>query len=139
VLLERSADTVVALLAVLKAGAAYLPLDTSYPAGRLSVMLEDAKAEAVITREESLRLIPATGMNLTCLDREREQIEQESVQNPVTPGTPGNRAYTIFTSGSTGRPKGVEITRSNLENFLRGMMEWFPMGESDLFAAISTI
>src|SRR6185369_11177087 len=139
VLLERSAETVVALLAVLKAGAAYLPLDTSYPAGRLAVMLEDAKAEAVITREESLRLIPATGMNLICLDREREQIEQEGVQNPVTPGTPGNRAYTIFTSGSTGRPKGVEITRSNLENFLRGMMEWFPMDESDVFAAISTI
>ena len=139
VLLERSADMVVALLAVLKAGAAYLPLDTAFPAGRLSLMLEDARAEALLTHEKWLSLAPPTGIKLISLDGEREQIEQESAQNPVTPGTPANLAYAIYTSGSTGRPKGVEITRGALENSLRGMMECFPLDERDVFAAISTL
>jgi amino acid adenylation domain-containing protein len=139
VLLERSTDMVVSLLAVLKAGAAYLPLDSVYPAGRLSLMLEDSGAEVLLTHEELLRLVPSSHVKLICLDTEREQVEQESPQNPFTAATPANLAYTIYTSGSTGRPKGVEITRAAFENFLRGMMECFPLRESDVFAAITTL
>ena len=117
VCLERSTELLVALLGILKSGAAYVPLDPSYPQPRLQFMLEDSAAEVVLT-EQSLagRLPRANGTRRgkqICLDQQREQLAQES-REPL----PGHRqslseseslAYVIYTSGSTGRPKGVAI------------------------------
>ena len=106
VCLERSPDLVVALLATLKAGAAYVPLDPEYPAERLAAMLEDAAPSVVITRsdlEPVLAPLPA-GVAAICLDTAVAELEAQSPSPPELPASTGDDlAYVIFTSGSTGR------------------------------------
>ncbi|MCP4661388.1 MAG: amino acid adenylation domain-containing protein, partial [bacterium] len=102
--LERSADTVVAILAVLKAGGAYLPLDLSYPPDRLAFMLEDAGAPVLVTCEEPAATLPAElaerGVDILCLDRDAPSIACSSDRNPGPAAAAGNLAYVIYTSGS---------------------------------------
>ncbi|HEX4966052.1 MAG TPA: amino acid adenylation domain-containing protein [Thermoanaerobaculia bacterium] len=107
VCLERTADLVVALLAVLKAGGAYLPLDLRYPAERLSFLLADAGADVVITRSGSEAWRPGVGAVL--LDRDAPRIAARDAGALEPLAGPGNLAYLIYTSGSTGHPKGVAI------------------------------
>ncbi|MCP4657351.1 MAG: amino acid adenylation domain-containing protein, partial [bacterium] len=113
--LERSVSLVVGILAVLKAGGAYLPLDLSYPTQRLALMLEDARAPVLITVEALAAALPATlaerGVKVLCLDRDGATIARSSGRDPEPIGTLGGRAlaYAIYTSGSTGRPKGVAV------------------------------
>jgi amino acid adenylation domain-containing protein len=106
---ERSAEMVVGMLAVLKAGGAYLPLDPSYPLERLSLMLEDAQSPVLLTQEHLLGSLPATWAQVVCLDADREVIERESADNLEGGAGPDDLAYVIYTSGSTGRPKGTCI------------------------------
>jgi amino acid adenylation domain-containing protein len=121
--LKRGPDMVVALLAVLKAGAAYLPLDPAYPAARLAYMLEDAGARLLVT-ESSLRgLLPADGARIVLVDGDAGAIAVEAAEAPRTPVVPENAAYVIYTSGSTGRPKGVVVTHANAADFFVGMDE----------------
>lgn len=131
VCLERSLDLVVALLAVLKAGVAYVPLDPSYPAERLALMLEDSEARLLVT-SGSLSALPGTeGLPVVRLDRDRDQIDRASASPP--PAGPGatDLAYIIYTSGSTGRPKGVMISHGAICNRLLWMQESFPLGAAD--------
>ncbi|HEX5782443.1 MAG TPA: amino acid adenylation domain-containing protein, partial [Solirubrobacteraceae bacterium] len=109
VLLERGAEMVVALLAVLKAGAAYLPLDAKYPADRLAFMLEDGGAEVVVTQTALAGLVADCGARLVVLDDERDEITRQSAGAVESGAVAENLAYVIYTSGSTGRPKGVAI------------------------------
>ncbi|HEX5708618.1 MAG TPA: amino acid adenylation domain-containing protein, partial [Pyrinomonadaceae bacterium] len=109
VLLERGAEMVVTLLAVLKAGAAYLPLDPRYPADRLSFMLEDGGAEVVVTQSALATLVGDGGARLVLLDDERDEITRQSAGAVESGAVAENLAYVIYTSGSTGRPKGVAI------------------------------
>jgi amino acid adenylation domain-containing protein/FkbH-like protein len=116
--LPRSVDLMVALLAVLKAGGAYLPLDTSYPAERLAYMLRDSRARLVLTADNLLdKLI---GEGVSCIRMHDRDCLAKVGLLPTTP--PGlsvradNLAYVIYTSGSTGEPKGVEITHRALLN-----------------------
>jgi amino acid adenylation domain-containing protein len=113
VLLERSPAMAVALLAILKAGAAYLPLDPAYPPERLSFMLEDAHAHAVVTQQTLLDRVAGSAAKLICVDTEAEQIDGMDEQNLATTVTSSNLSYVIYTSGSTGRPKGVAITHKS--------------------------
>jgi amino acid adenylation domain-containing protein len=109
---------VVGLLAVLKAGGAYLPLDPAYPAERLAFMLDDSQASVLLTEEEQLgRLLVASAL-VVCLDRDREKIAGESDRNVPGGATLHNLAYVIYTSGSTGRPKGAMIQHVGLANYL---------------------
>ncbi|MCP4663735.1 MAG: AMP-binding protein, partial [bacterium] len=112
--LERSAEVVVAILAVLKAGGAYLPLDLSYPPDRLAFMLDDAGAPVLVTCEELAATLPAElaerGVNILCLDRDAAAIARSSERNPGPAAAAGNLAYVIYTSGSTGRPKGIGVS-----------------------------
>jgi amino acid adenylation domain-containing protein/non-ribosomal peptide synthase protein (TIGR01720 family) len=122
--LSRSSELVVSLLAILKAGAAYLPLDPAYPAARLSWMLADANVALLITQESWLNLVAQTAVPLICLDRDcldRDDalLHSESVLNLSTPVAPANVAYVLYTSGSTGRPKGVAIEHRSAANFIR--------------------
>jgi amino acid adenylation domain-containing protein len=118
VCLERSLDLVVALLAILKAGGAFVPLDPAFPDERLAFMLQDAQAPLLLTQQRleraPLRRLVAT----LCLDAEREVFAQESRENVVSGATAQNLVYAIYTSGSTGRPKGVLIPHSGLVNYL---------------------
>jgi len=112
--LERSADLVVALLAVLKAGCAYVPLDPAYPEERLALMLETSGAELLLARGEV-----GGGLEIPCLDPADPALEAEPATPPETTAHPGNLAWVIFTSGSTGRPKGVAIEQRSALHLLR--------------------
>ncbi|MBV9109450.1 MAG: AMP-binding protein, partial [Gemmatimonadetes bacterium] len=119
--LERSLEMVVAMLAVLKAGAAYLPLDPSYPADRLSYMLEDSGAPLLVTQASLRGLLAADGVRVVTVDEDAPAIASHSADAPRTPVDAANAAYVIYTSGSTGRPKGVVVTHGNAASFFAAM------------------
>ena len=114
--MERSAQMIVALLGILKAGAAYLPLDPALPRERLAFMLEDASVSMLLTEEQLSTRLPEHRAQVVYLDSERENITSENEANPAWTGTADNLAYVIYTSGSTGRPKGVAISQRSLVN-----------------------
>ncbi|WP_431509836.1 non-ribosomal peptide synthase/polyketide synthase [Variovorax sp. DAIF25] len=112
VALERSLDTIVALLAVLKAGGAYVPLDPAYPADRLAFMLQDSGATLLITQNSVQPRLPQTAVPQLLL--EGLAIEALNAADPATTVDVDNLAYVIYTSGSTGMPKGVAVTHGPL-------------------------
>ncbi|MGZ9928641.1 amino acid adenylation domain-containing protein [Streptomyces sp. NC-S4] len=117
----RSAASVVAILAVLKTGAAYLPLDLDYPADRIALMLDDAAPVCVLTTEAALALLPAgaaDGPERIALDSAETTAGLAALEGGFRPPRieSGNPAYVIYTSGSTGRPKGVVLTHGGLSN-----------------------
>jgi amino acid adenylation domain-containing protein len=120
-LLERGADTVAAVLGILRAGAAYLALDPSYPDERLRFMLEDAGASALLTRSALAERCRGFGGAAVLLDADREAIEREPAEAPEGGAWPEGLAYVIYTSGSTGAPKGVLVEHRALVNYLA----WF--------------
>ena len=119
---ERSTRMAVAVLAVLKAGAAYLPLDPEYPHERLSFMLEDTRASVVLTEHHLLGRLPAHSARAICLDTDAELIVCERDTNPETGASSNNLAYVIYTSGSTGRPKAVMMSHRALCNLVTFQM-----------------
>jgi amino acid adenylation domain-containing protein len=119
--LERSVETVVAILAVLKACAAYLPLDPAYPADRLAYMLEDSGASLLVTQSSLGALLPAEEVRTVRVDDDAAAIAAEPAEAPRVRVDAGNVAYVIYTSGSTGRPKGVMVTHACAASFLEGM------------------
>jgi amino acid adenylation domain-containing protein len=118
VCLERSVEMVIGLLAVLKAGGAYLPLDPAYPAKRLAFMLEDARAPVLVTCRRLMERIPTGAAQVICLDADAEALAQYDTSDPAPTATAANLAYVIYTSGSTGQPKGVQITHDSLLNLI---------------------
>lgn len=114
---ERSVDMIVALLAVLKAGAGYLPLDISYPIERLQFMVENARVPILLTQSSLVSHLPVAGRTVICLD-EQTIDETYPVTNLATQCTPDDLGYVIYTSGSTGKPKGVAMTQRALVNLL---------------------
>ena len=125
VLVPRSADSVVALLGVLAAGAMYVPVDVSYPAERVRFMLADAAPLVVITTAELAASLPDLGARLLVLDSPQAGAELAGLAGgPVSAGerrdalAPSGAAYMIYTSGSTGRPKGVVVTHQSLANLV---------------------
>ncbi|ARU63056.1 hypothetical protein CBW65_20310 [Tumebacillus avium] len=119
VCLERNASLVIALLAVLKAGAAYLPLDPAYPEERIEFLLQDAGAALVITDSALGVKCPATAAAQLCLDLEQELLADEPWDNPRSTVTPSHLAYVIYTSGSTGLPKGVGVEHRSVSAMLQ--------------------
>jgi amino acid adenylation domain-containing protein len=116
--LERSFDFIVSALAVLLSGAAYLPLDPTWPVTRLRTILDDAQAPLVISRGALAKLAAANGTRSIDLDTAAGAIERcDSLAEPVAI-TRDKLAYIIYTSGSTGQPKGVEVTHGNLLNLI---------------------
>ena len=114
--LERSADLVATLLGILKAGAAYVPLDPTYPAERLSLLVRDAGIRAVVSRSGLADRLPDHGLPLLLLDADREDLPGERLRLPVGPG---DLAYVLYTSGSTGRPKGVGVPHRAVVRLVR--------------------
>ncbi|MFF0471504.1 amino acid adenylation domain-containing protein [Micromonospora zamorensis] len=137
VLLPRSADLIVTLLAVIKSGAAYLPIDPDFPVERIAYMLSDARPVLVVTDSATAdRLGPDDVTGLVVLE-EADTGGYPATELSAVPS--GHPAYIIYTSGSTGRPKGVMITRAALDNFLAAMAERFPLTADDRVLATTTI
>jgi amino acid adenylation domain-containing protein len=125
ILMERSVEMVTALLGALKAGAAYVPLDPTYPQERLRFMLEDARGQVLLTQQRLRNETTAGSYQVLCVDTDWDQIAQQDKDNPSCEVTTGNLAYVIYTSGSTGRPKGVQITHGGLLNLIRWHQETY--------------
>jgi amino acid adenylation domain-containing protein len=138
VCLERSPEMVVALLAVLKAGAAYVPMDPDFPRQRLAFMLEDAGIGVVVTQRSVLDRVPTGGASALCLDDVDPSAAPANGAVLVTP-TPESRAYVIYTSGSTGKPKGVEVLHRNVVNFLTAMRARPGLSADDVLVAVTTL
>jgi amino acid adenylation domain-containing protein len=114
--LERSPLMVIAVLATMKAGGAYLPLDPEYPADRLGFMISDAAAPVLLTESALAPSIPSAGAQTVCLDAIEPELAQYSTTNVAAGAAASSLAYVIYTSGSTGMPKGVMIEHRGLCN-----------------------
>jgi amino acid adenylation domain-containing protein len=136
---KRSLDMVVGLLGILKAGAAYVPMDPSYPKERLQYILEDCKASIVITQESLVDGLPSFAGRAICLDKDWGNIAGESAESLIGQVNPEDLAYVIFTSGSTGRPKGVEISHRAVINFLNSIRETPGMSAQDTLLSVTTL
>jgi amino acid adenylation domain-containing protein len=135
---ERSLDLAVGVLGILKAGAAYVPLDPSYPLDRLAYMLEDAGVRVLVTQEPLAGMLPVADRRLVLLDRDRASLEAESAEPLAGTLHPDLLAYVIYTSGSTGRPKGIGLSHRALTNLLEWHLPLLLGGVRTLqFAALS--
>ena len=135
--LGRNQFLAIAVLAVLKAGAAYVPLDPNYPQDRLAFMVEDSQAKIVLTQSDLSEQLPQAGSKLE-LDTQWENISQQSSDNPETTILSDALAYIIYTSGSTGKPKGVAMPHRSLNNLIHWQREQSALGLKTLqFASLS--
>jgi amino acid adenylation domain-containing protein len=136
---NRSPEMMVGLLGIMKAGAAYVPLDPTYPRERLEFMLEDGGASVLVTQESLLESLSSQQAKVICIDRDWTSISQESVENPRTAVTPASLSYVIFTSGSTGRPKGVQLEHRNVVNFINSVRRLFALNERDVYLGVASM
>ncbi|NEP12735.1 MAG: amino acid adenylation domain-containing protein, partial [Symploca sp. SIO2C1] len=120
--LEKSPALLVSILAILKAGGTYVPLDIRYPQERIAYMLADAAVTVLISQESCLAFLPKHNTQLLCLDTDQTRLRQPTI-NLMPSATAENRAYVIYTSGSTGQPKGVAVAHCNLVNAYFGWEE----------------
>ena len=139
VAVERCAEMVAALLGVLKAGAAYVPVDPSYPAARQAFMLKSSCARVVLTQERLVGALPVGEATIVCVDRDWPAIAEQPTEPLGVASDPEQLAYVIYTSGSTGEPKGVEIPHRALVNFLTSMLEHPGLGADDVLVAVTTL
>lgn len=138
--MERCSEMIIGLLAILKAGAAYVPLDPTYPGHRLAFMLSDASPSILLTQQRLLSQLPMNALtSVLCLDGNWEGRGQESTENLNMPVTGGNLAYVIYTSGSTGRPKGVEVSQQALGSFLQAIQGKLQLTPEDRWLAVTSL
>ncbi|TBR56985.1 non-ribosomal peptide synthetase [Westiellopsis prolifica IICB1] len=137
--LERSVEMLVGILGILKAGGAYVPMDPAYPQERLEFMLSHTQMPVLLTQAQFVTALPShTGKNI-CLDTDWNQINQKSVENPISWVKPENLIYVIYTSGSTGKPKGVQVLHQSVSNFLNSMLHKPGLRDRDSLLAVTTI
>jgi non-ribosomal peptide synthetase component F len=137
VYLERSLDLLIGLLGVLKAGGAYLPLDSAYPKDRLEFVIQDAGAPVIVTSQGLLDRSPISAANIVCL--RSDAFLSNNDEETVSAVGADNAAYVIYTSGTTGKPKGVMLSHRNVINFFRGMDDRIGCDESDTMLALTSI
>ncbi len=136
--MDRSIEMLVAMLAVMKAGAAYVPLDPMFPPSRIEQIIEETRAPVMITLSQHLESLPKSNAKVIALDVEAQALAgQPLVEFPQIPADA--RAYVIFTSGSTGRPKGVEVTHGSVVNLLVDQSRRLEMNPADRLLAVTTL
>ncbi|MGC5775199.1 amino acid adenylation domain-containing protein [Paenibacillus pabuli] len=136
ILLPRSLELFIAILAVLKAGGAYIPLDPEFPRERLEYMLSDSGARILLTKKDEPDLFNGTVLTLS-----KKMIEEigEKTHQSNSRGHSNNLAYIIYTSGSTGRPKGVMIEHRNVVNFINGMSRVLDVRSDQTILSLTTV
>ncbi|MBL8859733.1 MAG: LLM class flavin-dependent oxidoreductase [Planctomycetes bacterium] len=139
VCLERSVNLVVAVLAVMKSGAAYLPLDPSFPEERTRFMLSDSRARLAIASAGTVERVATGCKDIVRIDADSAQIEAHPSQRIESDALPGDLAYVIYTSGSTGQPKGVMVEHGNVLNFFTGMDERIPHDPPGTWLAVTSL
>ncbi|HEX3094147.1 MAG TPA: condensation domain-containing protein, partial [Candidatus Angelobacter sp.] len=127
--LERSAQAIIGLLAIFKAGAVYVPVDPEYPKDRIAFLLDDAGVSLLVTELRLLRVLPPSRAKLLCVDEEQSAVKQKAASH----GSAGldDLAYVIYTSGSTGQPKGVLVSHGALSNHMQWLAHEFPLHQND--------
>jgi amino acid adenylation domain-containing protein len=141
---EKSVGMVVALLAILKAGSSYVPLNPEHSTGRLALQLGDIQAPIILTQQRYRQHLSSYNGLIFCLDADWELVAGEPETEPVTTVSLEQLAYVIYTSGSTGMPKGVMITHANLLNYVYAMGNkltlWEKVAKPQIhFAHVSTL
>ena len=143
--LPRSADMILAILGVLRAGLAYVPLDPGYPRDRLAFICRDAGIAALVTRSDLRNVLPDVDVPAIELDRlPSDPLPSDPPAGNPAAGNPAGQsgaqpcAYTIYTSGSTGLPKGVSVSHRNVVNFLRSMQARPGMTRDDVLLAVTS-
>ncbi len=139
VFLERSAKAIVALVAILKAGAAYLPLDPAYPSDRISTILDDARPMVLLTEASLADKVAPHATQVIRLGEWNESESQIDGGSFDSGSTPDNLAYVIYTSGSTGKPKGVMVTQANVARLLSETERWFHFNERDVWTLFHSL
>ena len=130
ILINRSVEMMIGLLAILKSGAAYLPIGTDFPKERVSYILSDSGASVLLTKTKFKDIIEFSG-DVICLD-DTSLYTNTQVSNPPQICTPRNLAYVIYTSGSTGKPKGVMIEHRSVINRIAWMQKQYPLDSNDV-------
>ncbi|HWA09039.1 MAG TPA: amino acid adenylation domain-containing protein [Opitutaceae bacterium] len=139
VCLERSADLIIALVAIVKAGGAYVALEPDYPAERLALMLTEVNAGVVVTRERLAgKITGAMKIDAICVDRDAVRIAEQPATAPRVPATPEHLAYVSYTSGSTGRPKGVAVTQRGVVRLVRNT-DFASLGAEQVFLQFAPV
>jgi amino acid adenylation domain-containing protein len=136
--MDRSLEMLVAMLAVMKAGAAYVPLDPRFPAKRMQQILDETEVPILLTLSRHVEDLPEFGGTLLSLDSKANELAREPLR-PLPPIAQQMRAYVIFTSGSTGKPKGVEVTHGAVVNLLVDVQRRIHMGPKDRLLAVTTL
>lgn len=138
--LERNEHMVVAILALMKLGATYVPLDPAYPADRVAYIIANANASLIITQSHFLAALPEHSGSNICLDELASQLDKHSSLVPeAVPVSAEDLIYVIYTSGSTGNPKGVKLKHINVANFLTAMAQTPGLASSDRLVAVTTL
>ncbi len=130
---DRSLEMLVGMLGILKAGAAYLPLDPEYPGERIAFKVEDAGASIVLTGASSARVVAGQGAERVLLDDDWPAIAAEPSHRPASGAGPGHLAYVIYTSGSTGKPKGVMVDHAKVMRLFDATDAWYGFGGADVW------
>jgi amino acid adenylation domain-containing protein len=154
---ERSPEMVIALLAILKVGGVYVPLDPAYPQERLAFMTTDANLRLVLTQRSLLGTLPASAATTVCIEEVlngkesrpaghnkswSKRVEENAPTpnaRPLLPSNPSDLAYVIYTSGSTGRPKGVQVTHLSVVNLLTSVARKTGFTAQDNLLAVTTL
>ncbi len=146
IFVNRSIEMLIGLLGVLKAGGGYLPLDPSFPPGRLAFMMADSGASFILTLSSQLSELPETKAQVIYLDdldgaksSNSSTRKKRSTKLRVHTAKPDDLAYIIYTSGSTGKPKGVQIHHQAVVNFLCSMRQSLGIRSDDTFLAVTTL
>ncbi len=136
---DRSVDMLVGILGVLKAGAAYVPLDPAYPKDRIAFVIEDSKLQVLLTQRALRESLPHQAARVICIDSDWAAIAAEDEQNLFVKVGPQNLAYLLYTSGSTGKPKGVQVQHQSVVNFLASMRREPGFEAHDVLVAVTTL
>ncbi|HYW19648.1 MAG TPA: amino acid adenylation domain-containing protein [Nodularia sp. (in: cyanobacteria)] len=137
--MNRSLDMIISLLAILKTGGAYLPIDSDVPLENLSLRLQDSQTKILLTQQQLVEDLEIETVQLICVDEIGDILVSENQENPQTDTSIENLAYVIYTSGSTGKPKGVAVEHQQLISYLYGIKERLNLSPISNFATVSTL
>lgn len=134
IMLNRSPEMIIGLIAILKCGATYLPIDPEYPAERISYMIENSETKIVLINNNTEKYVPEN-----CSKINVQNIKIQNKDNLNLKINENSLVYLIYTSGSTGKPKGVQVTNRNLNNFIKGMKKEIDFAPNKTMVSVTTI